>query len=64
MTGFLCAIFRPKDGSRRKVEAEVAASSEKVRRAANRFEETVKELIDRNDNLTGRERNAKLNSPT
>lgn len=62
MTGIFNAIFRPKDGSRRKVEAEVKASREKVTRATSRFEQTIQELIDRNDNLTGRKRNAQLDS--
>lgn len=54
MTGILKSIFRPHDGTREKVKREVVASRESVDRAANRFEETIRDLMDHNDKLTGR----------
>lgn len=54
MTGILKSIFRPNDGTREKVKGEVVASRESVDKAVNRFEETIRELMDRNDKLTGR----------
>lgn len=54
MTGILKSIFSPKDGSRQKVREEVVTSRERVETAANRFEETIRDLLDRNDKLTGR----------
>ena len=61
--GILKAIFSPKDGSRQSVVDDVAESRARVSEAANRFEETVCEMIHRNDKLTGRNRNAQLHSP-
>lgn len=55
MTGLLKSIFAPNDGSRTRVKAEVEASRERVEKAANRFEETVRDLLERNDKLTGRD---------
>lgn len=52
--GFLKSIFRPHDGTRQKVQEEVVTSREKVETAVDRFEDTIRELIDRNDELTGR----------
>lgn len=54
MTGILKSIFYPHDGSRKQVREEVASSRQKVEKAVNRFEETIKGLMDRNDELTGR----------
>lgn len=54
MTGILKSIFYPHDGSRKRVREEVASSRENVERAVNRFEDTIKGLMDRNDKLTGR----------
>lgn len=62
MTNILSAIFRPRDGSRRKVAAEVKASGEKVVDATSRFEKIIQDMIDHNDNLTGRKNNAQLDS--
>ena len=61
--GILKAIFSPKDGSRQRVVDDVAESSALVSKAANRFEETVSEMIRRNDKLTGRTHHAKFDSP-
>lgn len=61
--GILKAIFSPKDGSRQRVVDDVAESRALVNKAANRFEETVCEMIHRNDKLTGRNRNAQFNTP-
>lgn len=55
MTGLLKSIFAPNDGSRKRVQDEVTASRERVEKAANRFEETVRDLLERNDKLTGRD---------
>ena len=54
MTGILKSIFRPNDGTREKVKGEVVASRKSVDKAVNRFEETIRDLMDRNDKLTGR----------
>jgi len=54
MTSILKSIFRPNDGTREKVKGEVVASRENVEKAVNRFEETIRDLMDRNDKLTGR----------
>ena len=54
MTGILKSIFYPQDDSRKKVREEVASSRQKVETAVNRFEETIQGLMDRNDELTGR----------
>ena len=58
MTGLLKSIFAPNDGSRQRVMDEVTASRERVEKAANRFEETVRDLLKRNDDVTGRDRHA------
>lgn len=55
MPGILNSIFRPQDGSRQKVREEVASSRQSVEKAVNRFEETIRDLMDRNDKLTGRD---------
>lgn len=54
MAGILKSIFRPNDGSRKRVHEEVVLSRERVERAANRFEDTIREVLNRNDKLTGR----------
>lgn len=54
MPGILKSIFYPHDGSRQKVRKEVSSSRERVEKAANRFEETIRDLMDQNDKLTGR----------
>lgn len=54
MSALLKAIFQPKDGTRERVREQIANSQEAMKRAANRFESTVSELLDRNDRLTGR----------
>jgi hypothetical protein len=54
MTGIWKSIFKPNDGTREKVKGEVVASRESVDKAVNRFEETIRDLMDRNDKLTGR----------
>ena len=54
MSAILKAIFSPHDGTRRDVQAKVVASRVRVERAASRLEETVRELLERNDRLTGR----------
>lgn len=54
MSALLKAIFQPKDGTRERVKEAVASSREKMQGAANRFEIVVKEMLDRNDKLTGR----------
>lgn len=54
MTGLLKSIFAPNDGSRKKVQEAVTASRENVEKAASRFEDTVRELLQHNDSITGR----------
>lgn len=56
MTGVLKSIFAPNDGSRQRVQEAVTASRERVESAANRFEDTVRELLGRNDSVTGRDK--------
>lgn len=50
-------IFKPNDGHRAAVKAEVAESAKARESATNRFEQTVKEVLEINDRLTGRQRN-------
>lgn len=52
--GLLKMIFRPHDGTREAVKAEVAASVAARESAINRFEQTVQEVLELNDRLTGR----------
>lgn len=52
--GLLKMIFKPHDGTRAKVKAEIAASVAARESAINRFEQTVQELLETNDRLTGR----------
>jgi hypothetical protein len=54
MVALLKAIFQPKDGTRQRVKEEVMSSRRKVEYAASQFELTIRELLDRNDRLTGR----------
>lgn len=52
--GLLQMIFRPNDGTRAAVKAEVAASAAARESAINRFEKTVQEVLELNDRITGR----------
>lgn len=54
MPGILTMIFRPYDGSRRKVRDDAATARQDVEKAANRLEKTIRDLLERNDELTGR----------
>lgn len=54
MGNFWKMIFNPHDGTRREALAEVTASRVKLESSASRLEETIAELLDRNDKLTGR----------
>lgn len=54
MPGLLKMIFQPNDGSRRTVRREVVNSRVNVEKAATRLEDTVRDLLERNDKLTGR----------
>jgi len=54
MSAVLKSIFAPNDGSRKEVHRKVVESRERVQQAANRVEETIREMLDRNDRLTGR----------
>lgn len=54
MPGLLKTIFHPHDGTRRKVQQEVVKSRVDVQKASNRLEETIRDLLDSNDKLTGR----------
>lgn len=54
MSAILKAIFSPNDGTRQAVQDRVVASRVKVEKAASRLEETVRDLLARNDRLTGR----------
>lgn len=56
MSAFLKAIFQPKDGTRERVKEAMAVSQEQTKRAVNRFETVIGELLVRNDHLTGRGR--------
>ena len=47
-------IFKPHDGTRATIREEVASSRVAVQIAASRFEQTVNDLLERNDKLTGR----------
>lgn len=47
-------IFRPNDGSRQEVKTAVAVSKHRKELALSRFEETVKDLLKVNDEITGR----------
>lgn len=54
MSALLKAIFQPKDGTRERVKQAMAVSQDKMERASARFESTVRELLERNDEVTGR----------
>lgn len=58
MPGLFAMIFRPHDGSRERVKNEVVQSRVKLEKSVNRFEETVREMMARNDEITGRRKNA------
>lgn len=55
MAGVLAKIFSPNDGSRAAIEKRVVASTQQVEAAANRLKDTVRELLDENDKVTGRQ---------
>lgn len=57
--GFWKMIFKPHDGSRQRVKDAVEESRQKREAANSRFEDTVRELLDANDRITGR----KVNEP-
>jgi hypothetical protein len=59
MTGLLKSILYPQDGTRKAVKEGVVASRVGVERAVTRFEETISELLDKNDKLTGRDSHAR-----
>ncbi len=50
-------IFRPNDGSRRAVHNAVSESVNETVMAADRLIDTVRELMERNDRITKRQRN-------
>lgn len=54
MQGLLKCIFKPHDGTRKVVKDQVTASREKVESAVNRFEATIRDLLNENDTITGR----------
>lgn len=47
-------IFRPNDGSRQEVKKAVEESKVKKDQATSRFEETIRDLLRVNDEITGR----------
>jgi hypothetical protein len=47
-------IFRPNDGSRQEVKNAVEASRVQKDKATSRFEETIRDLLRVNDEITGR----------
>lgn len=47
-------IFRPHDGTRAAIREEVEASKKARESATTRFEQTVREVLEINDRLTGR----------
>lgn len=62
MRDILRAVFRPHDGSRRAMTEAVTAGREDMERArdrldrivSNRLGDTIGEMLDQNDRLTGR----------
>lgn len=58
------AILRPHDGTRRKVTQAVATSAAQRETARSRFEDTVRELLEVNDRLTGRNEHAASEAPS
>lgn len=61
MTGLLKMILRPNDGRRRTITEEVQESIQQRKTASSRFEETVRELLEVNDRITGRNEDARAN---
>lgn len=53
MTGLWKSIFA-KDDAQQKVREDVINSRERVERASSRLEETIRAVLTRNDELTGR----------
>ncbi len=51
-------LFGSRDGNPVQVKEAVATSRENVQQAANRFEETIRDMMKRNDRLTGRSHDA------
>lgn len=51
MAGMIKAIFAPHDGSRQRVLEATAAARNEAYGAMNRLEETVSDLLKRNDDL-------------
>lgn len=47
-------IFAPNDGIRRRVHAEVVESVHEVEAASMRLDNLIRQMMDRNDGLTGR----------
>lgn len=54
MTRVLKAIFMPHDGSRKRVVEATTEARNATYEAMNRLEQTVSDLLERNDNLTHR----------
>lgn len=57
MRHVLQQIFRPNDGSARAIQAAVNDAMQESKQASDRLVETVRELMERNDTITGRKRN-------
>lgn len=55
MRKVLRQIFRPNDGSARAVQAAVRMHVLETKRSADAMMETVRELMERNDKITGRQ---------
>jgi hypothetical protein len=58
-TGLLKSILHPHDGTRRAVKEQVVTSRQEVQKAVTRFEETIRDLIKKNDLITGRQNDEK-----
>lgn len=54
MNALLKAIIQPKDGTRERVREAIATSQAKMEHASNRLDTIIKDMLDRNDQLTGR----------
>ncbi len=55
MAGIIQRMFKLNDGVRRDAEEHSTAAVEKVEAAKDRLSQTIAELLDRNDHLTGRQ---------
>lgn len=62
--GLFKMIFKPHDGTRQRVKTDVEISRRDVEYAVNRFEETIRNLLDRNDQLTGRKNDKSATYPS